>query len=197
MLAFVADPSFLSPSSLNLAQAQAVMSKIPSGHDSTAIVFSFDVKEIRRLIEHLQPSYVQLAAGASRIPLSSVKSLQSLRSKTKIIMAIGVNDSNPKTNSLRFEPFVDTVILDTNDPNRVDVGATGETHDWSISADIVSSLTIPVMLAGGLSADNIASAVQKVRPWAVDSFSLTNRDDDPIRKDIRKVTDFVTRAKNA
>lgn len=44
-------------------------------------------------------------------------------------------------------------------------GGTGETFDW---ARIPSSLSKPVILAGGLSIDNVAYAIQKVNPYAVD-----------------------------
>jgi phosphoribosylanthranilate isomerase len=45
------------------------------------------------------------------------------------------------------------------------VGGTGQVFDWSL---IPSSLDVPVILAGGLTVDNVASAIMQVRPYAVD-----------------------------
>ena len=44
-------------------------------------------------------------------------------------------------------------------------GGTGQVFDWNL---IPSNLSVPVVLAGGLNADNVTQAIQKVRPYAVD-----------------------------
>ncbi|MCK5741754.1 MAG: phosphoribosylanthranilate isomerase, partial [Chlorobi bacterium] len=50
-------------------------------------------------------------------------------------------------------------------------GATGKTHDLNISAEIVRLSSLPVILAGGLTKDNVKSAIIKVRPRGVDSHT--------------------------
>jgi len=67
-----------------------------------------------------------------------------------------------------LERRVDALILDTYDPMTGRHGATGQTHDWSISRQIVAQIRTPVILAGGLTPDNVAEAIRTVRPWAVD-----------------------------
>jgi len=62
--------------------------------------------------------------------------------------------------------YADAVILDTRTPDRL--GGTGLTHDWNISARIVESSEIPVILAGGLTPENVATAIDRVHPYAVD-----------------------------
>jgi len=47
-------------------------------------------------------------------------------------------------------------------------GGTGSTFDWSL---IPAKLPLPLILAGGLDADNVGDAVRRVRPWAVDVSS--------------------------
>ena len=47
-------------------------------------------------------------------------------------------------------------------------GGTGATFDWSL---IPQTLPLPIVLSGGLDADNVAAAVRAVRPWAVDVSS--------------------------
>ena len=75
------------------------------------------------------------------------------------------------------------------------VGATGLTHDWSLSAQIVDEVQTPVILAGGLGPDNVAAAVRQVRPAGVDSETNTSRPDDRRRKDPDRVQRFVRLAR--
>ena len=67
----------------------------------------------------------------------------------------------------------DALLLDTGvraGPER-QLGGTGRTHDWSVSARIVGEVRRPVYLAGGLRPDNVAAAIAAVRPFAVDVCS--------------------------
>jgi len=65
-------------------------------------------------------------------------------------------------------------------------GGTGETFDWSLLAERRSK--VPLILSGGLSADNVAEAIAQARPFAVDSASGTERA--PGRKDEEKLKAF-------
>lgn len=71
------------------------------------------------------------------------------------------------------ERGVDAVTLDTpgiSDQVR-SLGGTGRTHDWTASASIRTRLSIPVVLAGGLSPSNVRQAIDVVQPFAVDVSS--------------------------
>lgn len=63
------------------------------------------------------------------------------------------------------------------------LGGTGRVHDWSVSQHIVETSPVPVFLAGGLNAANVADAVRHVRPFAVDLCSGVRHQDilDPDR----------------
>jgi len=110
-----------------------------------------------------------------------------------------------------FAPLSDEFLLDTylggftdgdSQPVTGFVGITGETLDWEIAARLVAASPRPVILAGGLSADNVFAAVMKVRPYGVDSCTRTNAVDEggtPIRfrKDLEKVRRFLAAARRA
>jgi phosphoribosylanthranilate isomerase len=64
--------------------------------------------------------------------------------------------------------LLDTIIKTGKVPR---VGGTGVTHDWVAAAEIVKNLDNPVWLAGGLSPDNVAESIAKVRPVGVDVSS--------------------------
>jgi phosphoribosylanthranilate isomerase len=49
-----------------------------------------------------------------------------------------------------------------------ELGGTGRTHDWQISARLCERVRVPVWLAGGLRPDNLREAVATVRPFGVD-----------------------------
>jgi phosphoribosylanthranilate isomerase len=68
-------------------------------------------------------------------------------------------------------PLWDAIILDSLDTRTGRKGATGLTHDWSISARIVTAASVPVILAGGLNPDNVAEAIRKVQPHGVDAHT--------------------------
>jgi len=65
---------------------------------------------------------------------------------------------------------VDALLLDSGNQSLPvkELGGTGRTHDWSLSARIVEESPIPVFLAGGLSPANVSEAIRSVRPFGVD-----------------------------
>jgi phosphoribosylanthranilate isomerase len=71
-------------------------------------------------------------------------------------------------------------------------GGTGERFDWSL---IPANLPKPVILSGGLTPDNVAEAVQRVRPWAVDVSSGVEVAKGI--KDAHKIAQFIANAKEA
>ena len=76
-------------------------------------------------------------------------------------------------------------------------GATGEVHEYSICRDVVARSRVPVILAGGLSPENVANAIATVRPWGVDSFTHTDMAGHRGKKDIERVRAFVAAAMRA
>ncbi len=63
------------------------------------------------------------------------------------------------------------------------LGGTGKTHDWSISSRITKAVSVPVFLAGGLNAGNVAEAIRVVQPFGLDLCSgvRTNGLLDPLK----------------
>ena len=66
-------------------------------------------------------------------------------------------------------------------------GGTGITADWKSAAELAKQ--IPLLLAGGLTPENVASAVRQVRPWGVDVASGV--ESTPGKKDPAKMKAFV------
>jgi phosphoribosylanthranilate isomerase len=72
----------------------------------------------------------------------------------------------------------DALLLDSGNQKLPvkQLGGTGRTHDWSISAMIVDAVGVPVYLAGGLNPDNVGEAIRQVRPYGVDVCSGVRTD---------------------
>ncbi len=122
------------------------------------------------------------------------------------VPAGNVADEFPSVDIARtLEEVSDYFLVDTwlgKEPVEGFVGITGITADWDIAASLVRSVKVPVILAGGLSPENVFEAILKVKPAGVDSCTRTNAVDEggkPIRfkKDFEKVSKFVREAKRA
>ncbi|HWA83769.1 MAG TPA: phosphoribosylanthranilate isomerase [Fimbriimonadaceae bacterium] len=90
----------------------------------------------------------------------------------------------------RIEPR--GLLLDAFDPEKH--GGTGKRVDWEFAAEFVRLSARPVILAGGLTPENVAEAVEKVRPYAVDVSSGVEAS--PGVKDHAKMRDFIQAARN-
>lgn len=89
-----------------------------------------------------------------------------------------------------YDTVADALLVDSLD--ETGAGGTGDAHDWDRTRELVETLSSPIVLAGGLTADNVADAVETVRPFAVDVASgVESR---PGRKDPDAVRSFVRRA---
>ncbi|WP_276301997.1 phosphoribosylanthranilate isomerase [Halorussus lipolyticus] len=117
-----------------------------------------------------------------------------------------VVDAAEPENARRYDDVADALLVDSVDD--VGAGGTGETHDWERTTEFAAGLDSPVVLAGGLTPENVADAVRSVEPFAVDVASGVERSDDTPdsseaaspnagRKDPNAVADFVANAKRA
>lgn len=111
----------------------------------------------------------------------------------------------------RFAPFSDYFLIDTliwnpegasGQPVPGYVGITGSVCDWNIARAVIEASPIPVILAGGLSGQNVFEAIVSLKPAGVDSCTQTNaldRNGRPVRfkKDMKKVRRFVEEARRA
>jgi phosphoribosylanthranilate isomerase len=110
-----------------------------------------------------------------------------------------------------FAPFSNYFLIDTLIGSPVDqspqpvagyVGITGERCDWNIAGAIITASPIPVILAGGISDENVFEAITTLKPAGVDSCTRTNAVDKqgrPVRfkKDMKKVQRLVAEARRA
>jgi phosphoribosylanthranilate isomerase len=163
------------------------------------LTISTDPVEIVTLVEATRPPMLHLCPLASATSPERVAALRALLPGMPIMQAVSVTGPESVAVARAYAEVADVLILDTQAPDIPGVGASGATHDWAVSREIVRTVRVPVILAGGLSPENVADAVRAVRPWGVDSLTHTNR---PLpgggfRKDLEKVRAFVDAARTA
>ena len=113
-----------------------------------------------------------------------------------LVQVIHVADGGSVVEALKMARKGDALLLDSRSqtlPVR-ELGGTGRTHDWSLSAQIVERAGVPVFLAGGLNAANIREAIQSVQPFGVDVCTGVRTAG---ALDERKLTQFMAAASAA
>ena len=184
------------PGEVSYAACRAIFAAAPpqAGLMKNALTVATDVAEIVAMAQAVQPDVVHLSGDIAQLPPARVAELRKAISPIKILQAIPVQGAEALALALAYQSVSDYFILDTALSDFVGIGATGATHDWALSAEIVRRVQIPVILAGGLSAANVAEAIRVVKPWGVDSFTHTNMPGTK-RKDPARVQAFVAAAR--
>jgi phosphoribosylanthranilate isomerase len=97
----------------------------------------------------------------------------------KLVQVVHVGGGEALAEAVAAAAHADALLLDSGQPHAAIkvLGGTGRTHDWAISREIVERVACPVFLAGGLRADNVARAIQTVRPFGVDVCTGVRRAD--------------------
>ncbi len=107
------------------------------------------------------------------VPHDDLKRLRDALPGTRLMHVVHVGGEDSIAEAEAVAPLVDALLLDTG--ARVgavrELGGTGRTHDWAISARIVAATDRPTFLAGGLHAGNVGEAIATVRPYGIDVCS--------------------------
>ncbi|MEZ5169515.1 MAG: phosphoribosylanthranilate isomerase [Acidimicrobiia bacterium] len=133
-----------------------------------------------RVVEVVNTAGLKGAQLHGREPLSEVRYVRQRVPMVIQAFAAG-DDSIPAAGN----GPADVLLIDAPDPG------SGRIFDWSLAEGVRSGVRL--MLAGGLNADNVATAVRRVRPWGVDVS--TGVESGPGRKDPRKLRRFIEEAK--
>jgi phosphoribosylanthranilate isomerase len=107
--------------------------------------------------------------------------------------ALRLKDANGLAQYLSSYPPNDgspAYLVDAYRPG--EYGGTGQRADWTLARSLAE--TYPVLLAGGLTPENVAEAIRQVHPWGVDVASGVETS--PGRKDPARLALFIKTAKN-
>ena len=187
-LGFLVGLVHASEDELSAAEARKIVEALPPFVVATLVTHRADPADVRELAREVRPQAVQLQGA---FPLDDIPALREALS-VKVVKVVHVEGEASVAAAVEAARYADAVLLDTRTPERI--GGTGTTHDWSISRRIRDALApAPVILAGGLTPDNVAGAIERVRPYAVDVNSGVSSARG--RKSPRLVEAFVRAAK--
>ncbi len=176
-------------------EAREIIKTLPEEIHKVLITYLSTAKDIVALSNYLGADIVQVHG---RITVDEVKKIRELLPGLKLIKSLIVTKDNFNELTMTvhdFEGYVDFFITDTFDPDTGASGATGKVHDWNISKKIVCSTKVPVILAGGLTPENVKKAIKTVKPAGVDAH--TGVENALGEKDPVLVQNFVMEARSA
>lgn len=172
--------------------AAAIIRSIRPPCFGVPITYQDDAGEIAQFTDFLGATLIQLHGD---VAAGELVKLRRRRPGLVIIKSLVVGSVDPAELielQQRLAGLVDAFITDTFDAVTGASGATGRTHDWRISRRLVAASPKPVILAGGLTPDNVQEAIRQVRPAGVDSH--TGVEDGLGRKDPARLRRFVAEA---
>jgi len=165
-------------------EAAWIIGKIPPATKPVLITYLDKATEIFALMSRLGCRIVQLHGKISN---QEILYLKKLFPKVEVWKSLVINPNSPDDVFLmlhKFNNLANAFITDTFDPQTGASGATGKTHDWSISRKIISETRKPVIVAGGLNPRNVFEAVIQTRPGGVDVHTGVEGADGLKRKDL-------------
>jgi phosphoribosylanthranilate isomerase len=155
----VSDVAVDTPREVPPDRARELAATVPPFVTSVLVTMPGSPEAVSDLVERVVPVAVQVHG-------QSPDDLRVLRAALDrpLLAAVDVADD-----VAAHAEHADAVLLDST--HEQGGGGTGEVHDWDRSRDLVRDLDVPVVLAGGLTPDNVAEAVERVDPFAVDVAS--------------------------
>ena len=184
----------LFPREISVNNARNIRNAVVAPAKTSVLTLSPDVIAIEQIARALNPEILHLGSLLHEIGISEIRELRKKFPRMQIMRSIPVLGQESVEAADQFASVCDFLLLDTYKDKDTQIGATGLTHDWTISRTIVDRVRIPVILAGGLGAENVREAIQAVNPAGVDSKTLTDRQGTH-RKDLEHVRRFVQIAK--
>jgi phosphoribosylanthranilate isomerase len=128
-----------------------------------------DAVSILDIVKKTGITTLQLHGGSSSEEVRKI--CDALPGNGKIIFAVHIIKNEMVPSLEAYYPYIDAVLLDSYNLNTGQVGGTGQIHDWALSAKIVKSSPVPVILAGGLNPSNVEDSIRTVNPYGVDANS--------------------------
>jgi phosphoribosylanthranilate isomerase len=177
-----------SPRYVDLAVAEQILRALPPFVDPVGLFVNAPLWQIAQTLQPLGRIRTVQCYGEPREPADSYP--------LQLVPAFNVRDSSNLLEITRYldlcrelEVLPAAILADAAVPGQY--GGTGHTAPWNLLADFRPS--VPLILAGGLTPENVAEAVRIVRPYAVDVASGV--ESSPGRKDSEKMRHFIEAAR--
>jgi phosphoribosylanthranilate isomerase len=147
-----------------------IAATVPPGVSSFLLTSSQDTDAI---VEQQRRCRVDTLQLVDRLERGEYRDLRDALPGVKLVQVVHVGGEEAIEEAMQAAPFVNALLLDTGNRSLPikELGGTGRVHDWAISRRIREAVAVPVFLAGGLHAGNVADAIRQVGPFGVDVCS--------------------------
>lgn len=165
-----------SPRAVSVELAARIIEELPPFVDTVALFVNPREDEVRAVLEAMRLDVIQFHGDETPHDC--------LRFGLAYLKAVRVSQACEVHAGAARHPGASALLLDTLQEGKW--GGTGRTFDWSL---IPREAALPLILAGGLTPDNVAKAVRAVRPYAVDVSGGV--ESAPGVKDARRIEAFI------
>jgi len=171
------------PREVDPAKAAELLADVPPFVTATLVTMPASPERAVELVRTVGPDAVQLHGEWTPDEIGYIRA----ETERKVLLAV---DADDPIQAEEFDGVADALVVDSTRDSGA--GGTGETHDWGMTGELAARLTVPVVLAGGLTAENVGEAVRAADPFAVDVSSGVELSEG--RKDHNAVARFVANA---
>jgi len=152
-----------------------IAARVPPGVATFLLTCQQDARSIIAQQRRTRVSTIQLC---DRVARGEYDVLRRELHGVALVQVVHVGGCESLAEAASVAPHVDALLLDSGNQRLAvkELGGTGRTHDWEVSRRIREAVGVPVYLAGGLKADNVAAALTRVAPFGVDVCSGVRTD---------------------
>ncbi|MCG1003781.1 MULTISPECIES: phosphoribosylanthranilate isomerase [Halobacterium] len=182
-LGFIVDVPVDTPREVSVERAADLVAGAPPFVTTVLVTMPDTPERAVELVDRVNPDAVQLHSDVS------VTDVEHVAANTSAAVLKTVDAADP--DGARYDDAADALLVDSVDAEGA--GGTGRTHDWDATREFADSVDSPIVLAGGLTPENVAEAVATVDPFAVDVASGVERtggekDHDAVRRFVANAT---------
>jgi phosphoribosylanthranilate isomerase len=171
-----------------MKKVKALIKLVPIFVESVLVMVPTSTSQMIQACKKLHPTSIQIHGEN----IENLPTLPELLPNTRLIRAVTANSSHVPEAAIQGSEAFQAILLDSsiNDKH----GGTGIVHDWNVSKLARKSIhPTPLILAGGLTPENVQRAIRTVQPYAVDVCSGV--ESTPGIKDFQKLSTFIKNAK--
>ena len=168
-----------SPRSVTMKTVREIVLELPPFVDTVGVFVDETAEQINKIADYCNLDIIQLHGNESPTFCKKIR--------RKVIKAFRIKDMQSVKKISNFQ--VSGFLLDTFSDNLH--GGTGKVFDWNLA--LPAKKFGPVIMAGGLTPNNVQQAVRQIRPYGVDVCSGV--ESEPGIKDHKKVRAFLNNAK--
>jgi phosphoribosylanthranilate isomerase len=147
-----------------------IAGQIPPAIGSFLLTSKQDVSSIIAQQRRLKVNTIQLC---DRLESGTHRNLREALPGISLVQVIHVTGEESIDEAVALAPLVNAILLDSGNQSLPvkELGGTGRTHNWTLSRRIRELASVPIFLAGGLNALNVAEAIRQVGPFGLDVCS--------------------------